>query len=162
MSLISSIFGEASSSADKLGGKNAAPDLFGLRDSIPSVLPSKSVAKVQKLDDKSNNKKGENPSEGDNDDASVSSSANEETDVGDGVTVRQKEEKRLDEEKRTIFVGNLPPDISRKALASIFKECGSVSTTRLRSLAVAGVKLPPEQAGNQVRIKTHFISTDLK
>ena len=53
------------------------------------------------------------------------------------------------EEERTIFVGNLPSNISRKALASIFKECGKVSSSRLRSVAVAGIKLPPNQVGNQ-------------
>ncbi|KAL3817496.1 hypothetical protein ACHAXA_007086 [Cyclostephanos tholiformis] len=54
-----------------------------------------------------------------------------------------------DEKSRTIFVGNLPPHITRRALTNIFKKCGKISSTRLRSLAVMGVKLPPEQAGNQ-------------
>ena len=62
-----------------------------------------------------------------------------------------KDSKEVDksEEERTIFVGNLPSNISRKALASIFKECGKVSSSRLRSVAVAGIKLPPDQVGNQ-------------
>ena len=63
----------------------------------------------------------------------------------------REEEDEEDEKSRTVFVGNLPPDISRRALANMFKACGIVSSSRLRSLAVTGVKLPPEQAGNQVR-----------
>ena len=66
-------------------------------------------------------------------------------------TTKKTMEELKEEEERTIFVGNLPPDISRRSLAGIFKPCGSVASTRLRSIAVAGVKLPPEQAGNQVR-----------
>jgi hypothetical protein len=66
----------------------------------------------------------------------------------------REEEEEDDEKSRTIFVGNLPPDISRRALANMFRTCGIVISSRLRSLAVTGVKLPPEQAGNQVRTKT--------
>lgn len=60
---------------------------------------------------------------------------------------------KIDEdEEKTIFVGNLPSDITRKKLASLFKECGKVKSARLRSVAIAGVKVPPEHAGNQVCI----------
>jgi nucleolar protein 12 len=56
-----------------------------------------------------------------------------------------------EEEERTIFVGNLPLDIKRTTLASIFKTCGKVKSARIRSVATAGVKVAPEHAGNQVR-----------
>ena len=51
---------------------------------------------------------------------------------------------------RTIFVGNLPLNTTRKSLAALFRPCGKVESTRLRSVAAAGVKLPPERAGDQV------------
>jgi len=64
-----------------------------------------------------------------------------------------------DEEDRTIFVGNLPFDITRKKLESIFKSCGKIKSSRLRSFGTTGVKVAPEHAGNQVRkfnlIKPH-------
>jgi RNA recognition motif-containing protein len=56
-----------------------------------------------------------------------------------------------EEEERTIFVGNLPLDIKRTTLASMFKTCGKVKSARIRSVATAGVKVAPEHAGNQVR-----------
>ena len=62
--------------------------------------------------------------------------------------VETKNDKNQDE--RTIFVGNLPLSISRKQLASIFKQCGRVDSTRLRSILPTGVKLPPERKGQQV------------
>ena len=52
--------------------------------------------------------------------------------------------------ERTIFVGNLPKDTTRQSLASLFKSCGKVESSRIRSLATAGIKVAPEHAGNQV------------
>mmetsp|Transcript_15707 Transcript_15707/g.29624 ORF Transcript_15707/g.29624 Transcript_15707/m.29624 type:complete len:388 (+) Transcript_15707:189-1352(+) len=67
---------------------------------------------------------------------------------------------KIDEvEENTIFVGNLPGDISRKKLASFFKECGKVKSARLRSVAIAGVKVPPEHAGNQNLVKKVSVNT---
>mmetsp|Transcript_19242 Transcript_19242/g.29641 ORF Transcript_19242/g.29641 Transcript_19242/m.29641 type:complete len:450 (+) Transcript_19242:155-1504(+) len=61
---------------------------------------------------------------------------------------------------RTIFVGNLPRSTTRRSLASIFKPCGKVESTRLRSIATAGVKLPPEHAGNQNMVKKVCANTN--
>lgn len=52
-------------------------------------------------------------------------------------------------EARTVFVGNLPPDATRKSLAALFRPCGAVASARIRSVAVTGVKLPPDKKGNQ-------------
>lgn len=57
-----------------------------------------------------------------------------------------------DEDECTIFVGNLPLDVTRKQLESMFKECGKVKSSRLRSVGTTGVKVAPEHAGNQVRL----------
>lgn len=54
-----------------------------------------------------------------------------------------------EQNNRTVFVGNLPSFTTRKMLRSLFVDCGKVQSTRLRSLAVTSVKLPPNQAGNQ-------------
>lgn len=43
----------------------------------------------------------------------------------------------------------MPPEMTRRSLAAVFKPCGAIASARLRSVAVSGVKLPPEQAGNQ-------------
>jgi nucleolar protein 12 len=61
---------------------------------------------------------------------------------------------------RTIFVGNLPPYITRKALASLFAStCGKVESARLRSIPVTGIKLPPQKAGNQKLMRKVCINT---
>jgi RNA recognition motif-containing protein len=60
---------------------------------------------------------------------------------------------------RTIFVGNLPLSTTRNMLASLFRSCGKVASTRLRSVAVEGVKLPPSQAGNQALVKKVSVNT---
>lgn len=152
MSLMSSIFGaEAGSSAPSSAasaGKADGGGLFESKLSVPAVLhkPAPS-AKKGKGDENAAADGGESsaPTDVDGGDAQ----AQEES----GATKKKTEEELKEEESRTVFVGNLPPDISRRALAAIFKPCGSVVSARLRSMAVAGVKLPPDQAGNQVRRK---------
>merc|ERR1711862_638058 len=59
-----------------------------------------------------------------------------------------------EKEKRTIFVGNLPLNTTtRKTLRKLFQHCGKIESTRIRSQAIHGVKLPPEKAGNQNLVK---------
>ena len=56
--------------------------------------------------------------------------------------------------ERTIFVGNLPiASTTRKTLAKLFKDCGPISSTRIRSVPVKGVKLPQQRAGDQNLVK---------
>lgn len=80
---------------------------------------------------------------------------------------KQSEEETKDEEERTVFVGNLPVSTTRKTLARLFKDCGAITSTRIRSVAVEGVKLPPERAGDQNLVKkvcanTKLINADAK
>ena len=128
MSLLTSIFGEKKSSS------NQKDELFH-----SPIIPQVQVTNKK-------NKSDEDVSESKPADTNQSS-----PDEPAEMIQNTRSSKPIDktEEKRTIFVGNLPSDISRKALASIFKDCGKVSTSRLRSIAVAGVKLPPNQVGNQ-------------
>ena len=143
-SLVSSIFGEK---------QGPSSDLFA-KVSIPTIQPKKATpAKEKKKTQKAEEKKPDESSDNDNksiEETKVSTSSTSEA-VSESSKVESSadKEKREEEEKRTIFVGNLPADITRRALAGIFKPCGEVSSSRLRSVAVAGVKLPPEQAGNQ-------------
>jgi nucleolar protein 12 len=65
----------------------------------------------------------------------------------------QTPESMKEEEQRTIFVGNLPLSTTRRSLAKLFATIGKVQSTRLRSVAVTGVKLPPNLAGNQNIVK---------
>lgn len=65
-----------------------------------------------------------------------------------------------EEESRTVFVGNLPNTATRKSLATMFKDCGKVESSRIRSLATGGVKVPREQAGNQKLVKKVAVNTN--
>jgi nucleolar protein 12 len=63
-------------------------------------------------------------------------------------------------EERTVFVGNLPIDTTRKSLASMFKKCGKVESSRLRSVAAIGVKIPASRAGDQDLVKKVCANTN--
>ena len=60
---------------------------------------------------------------------------------------------------RTIFVGNLPLNTTRNSLKSLFTKCGKVESTRLRSIATTGVKVAPDQKGNQALVKKVSVNT---
>ena len=136
MSLMKSIFGGEASSTDK------KDDLFH------SPITPKVVSAVA-TSAKNTTSNNDAPSSTADDAQDDSTPLEPVIDSTTHNNTRHSKEVDKTEEDRTIFVGNLPPSISRKALASIFKECGKVSSSRLRSIAVAGVKLPPNQVGNQ-------------
>jgi len=50
------------------------------------------------------------------------------------------------EEERTVFVGNLPNNLSIKKLKKVFKKYGDVETIRIRSVAVADPEMPKKLA----------------
>jgi nucleolar protein 12 len=111
-------------------------------------------------DEKEENKEASQPTE----EKKSSSKKEEEQDkpaaVEEKDAAKEKDEEPInsinsqqDEEERTVFVGNLPLSTTRKSLAKLFAKCGKVASTRLRSVAVQGVKLPPHQAGNQNLVK---------
>ena len=54
---------------------------------------------------------------------------------------------------RTIFVGNLPNSFTRKGLEKLFRDYGAIESTRIRSVATTGVKVPQAFAGNQNLVK---------
>ena len=154
MSLVSSIFGSS------LGDKSAASstDLFAkvITSSKSSAPPSKKKKDDYK-DDSSSSSSSSDSESSTKEQSTTQPTSTEETPTTKTI-IKPTKEQLKEESERTIFVGNLPVDITRKALASIFKPCGTVLSTRLRSVAVSGVKLPPEQAGNQVCAYHVFIS----
>lgn len=77
--------------------------------------------------------------------------------IENGESANEKEPPSADD--RTIFVGNLPLDTTRNSLKSIFTKCGKVESTRLRSIATTGVKVAPEQKGNQALVKKVAVNT---
>lgn len=54
-------------------------------------------------------------------------------------------------ERRTIFVGNLPPETNRKKLAALFHDCGKITSTRIRSVPITPVKVAQKGDMNLVR-----------
>ena len=89
------------------------------------------------------------------DEAKNNSTANDvENAVTDTDSAEVGNDSSEDQEERTIFVGNLPLDTTRRSLESLFKDCGKIKSSRLRSFGTTGVKVAPDQAGNQVCFKT--------
>ena len=76
----------------------------------------------------------------------------------------QKDQPAFDphaQDDRTVFVGNLPANTTRKDLVRAFKACGPIASTRIRSVATqadAAVKLPPQQAGNQKLVRQILVN----
>ncbi|PSC73971.1 RNA-binding 34 [Micractinium conductrix] len=69
---------------------------------------------------------------------------------GKGVAEQKEEDERL---PRTVFVGNLPATVKRKAVTRLFARCGAVESVRLRSLPLKqleegakGAKMPRRNA----------------
>lgn len=145
MSLISSIFGSTS---------QAKSDIFAEKVEVPALkpLPPTKISEPEKDEDESGKqarkrKRGIQRKEGEEGQFRIDQSN--------------------DADRRTVFVGNLPLDFNRKKLAKLFQSCGRIESTRIRSVAVAGVKLPPEHAGNQNMVKkvcsnTQLIDTNAK
>ena len=97
----------------------------------------KEEKKRKRKDKKKTASESEASGEGKNDTSETKKNEEEETPVNE-------------DEERTIFVGNLPNNATRKYLTSLFKSCGKVKSARIRSVLTAGVKVAPEHAGNQV------------
>lgn len=146
MSLVGSIFGESATHpseekpADDTGSLS---NLFDQSSTLPEkpqhkpLFPHRKKRKEIPAEQEEPNKKRKPPKD---------KMAQEEE--PSSKTPEAEAEDNVDE--RTIFVGNLPLTITRKSLANMFKSCGKVESSRLRSVAAAGVKLPTERAGDQV------------
>jgi len=65
--------------------------------------------------------------------------------------VKYEEENRAkprdeEKEKRTIYIGNLPGDVTKKQIIALLKDCGGVETVRLRGAARPDMKTTKKQA----------------
>lgn len=137
MSLLSSIFGGKPQEEE---AKTATSGLFEKTIDVPE----RSIARFADAKADAKRKRGEDTSE------SPAAAADGETKDDSKKSPRVDKE---DAKELTVFVGNLPSAMTRRSLAKLFKGCGKISSTRIRSVAVAGVKLPPSQAGNQKMVK---------
>lgn len=141
-SLSASIFG----SGDKPTEKNSSlSSLFGNSTDLPQKPNNLNFTEPEgdrkKREQKEEKKKKRKPKKeaGDEDEA-------KKTEGEEG----EDDSPSKEDEERTVFVGGLPTDITRKSLASMFKSCGIVKSARIRSIATAGVKVASEHKGNQV------------
>mmetsp|Transcript_23194 Transcript_23194/g.40805 ORF Transcript_23194/g.40805 Transcript_23194/m.40805 type:complete len:438 (+) Transcript_23194:97-1410(+) len=132
-----------------------------------------SNAEVKQRKKKQKRKHSNNKQEGEAESASMSKkSKSEETKQGkehddkvenenDDNNNKTNSSDDKNEEERTIFVGNLPlGSTTRKSLAALFKDCGPVASTRIRSVPVKGVKLPQDRAGDQKLMKKVCVNTN--
>lgn len=55
-----------------------------------------------------------------------------------------------EEEKRTVFIGNLPNDIDKKEILKAFRDCGDIESVRIRNQALEAEK--DKQRGRAVRV----------
>ena len=51
-----------------------------------------------------------------------------------------------EKEKRTIYIGNLPGDVTKRQIIALLKDCGGVETIRLRGAARPDMKTTKKQA----------------
>ena len=187
-SLLSSIFGGDGSTGAKKKKRNAVVKDESSGGGFLNSLFSGS-AKLETLEEKK--KVSARAKEDTNDvDPSASTPAEPKVEVKDGPKKKKRKPKKSEEAIAaaaaaaaataqeddneadtdgngdcTIFVGNLPPSTTRRSLATMFKSCGKVESSRLRSIAVEGVKLPPDKAGDQnlmrkVCVNTKKVSTE--
>mmetsp|Transcript_24554 Transcript_24554/g.57682 ORF Transcript_24554/g.57682 Transcript_24554/m.57682 type:complete len:405 (+) Transcript_24554:109-1323(+) len=176
-SLLGSIFGDAVSKED------TKRTLFATSETLPErpkhllkiATSSKKTRKESDIGikDENNNPKPSREqkrkkqkyksSGGDDDDddcrATIESGGGKNPTTKNNVGENQSENSQKCED-RTIFVGNLPLSITRKSLAALFKECGSIDSCRIRSIPVTGIKLPKDQAGNQRMMKKVCVNTN--
>lgn len=123
-------------------------------DPKPAAVESKTKVSFKEAPSTTNKRKrSEEESEGDSKDGegNESEDKNNNDDGDDNKDVDEAVDKhiRKEEADRTIFVGNLPVSMKSKDVSLLFRPFGYVESVRLRSVPVAGTKVPEEDAGNQ-------------
>ena len=181
-SLLGSIFGNEAAAhvavaadADLFGGAILPPIVVNPRPTATTTTTTTTAKKKTNTISSFVNNDSEDDDD-DNDDELTHEETSSSEDIGTAAaaaatatttTVKKTKREIVREEtsnklQRTIFVGNLPPDITRGALASLFAstfDCGKVESARLRSIPVTGVKLPPQYAGNDKLMRKVCINT---
>jgi nucleolar protein 12 len=160
--------------ADLFGGAVLPPIVVNRRHAAAATTTTATKLAKKKTNIISSFVNNDSEDDDDDDDNDDDELAHEETSSSQDIstaaittTTVEKTKQEIHEEtqnklRRTIFVGNLPPDITRKALASLFAstlDCGKVESARLRSIPVTGIKLPPQYAGDQRLMRKVCINT---
>lgn len=163
MSLLSSIFGSKEDSSKEEKGLDTlfTNKEFKKRPRDPEIKIVQKNPKDhddnQREDELNNDNDGPSTTSGDNQNHdSTTEKSKAEEDVN--LVENSKQVENVDE--RTIFVGNLPNNFSRKALQKIFSPCGPIESTRIRSVATTFVKVPQKSAGNQKLVKKVSANTN--
>jgi len=148
-SLVDSIFGAGGDGSKSAGAETgAAAALFDTKIEIPErpieeAPPKRKQATAETKQRKKPRKTAKQPQ-------SEDEKATNATDHNNNEDADQPVD---DVEARTLFVGNLPAGFDRKALHKLFASHGKIQSTRIRSVAVMGVKLPAQHAGNQALVQ---------
>ena len=154
MSLVGSIFG-----SEKEKQPAGLTSLFDASTKLPdkpqhkALPPRKKKRKEVPLGEDAQKKKRKEPK-------SVEKAQDAATKETDDTKASDDDDDKDNVEERTVFVGNLPVDTTRKSLASMFKKCGKVESSRLRSVAAMGVKIPASRAGDQDLVKKVCANTN--
>jgi nucleolar protein 12 len=174
MSLLGSIFGNKDDDVKKkeeLSGmfkKSAAlperpqhePIVVKRRPKVEPEETPKKKKRRQNKEDKKNREAKEDGRENKDDDDKEKEKVDDD-DKGDDANKNEKDGKKKMDEERTIFVGNLPlATTTRKSMATLFKDCGPIESTRIRSVPVTGTKLPPNRKGDQNLMKKVSANTN--
>lgn len=163
MSLLGSLFGDSSKKSDS----NPLSNAFEASAALPDKPQHKAVARKKKRkkpkpveeekkegddddDEKTKKKRKRKDGEAEEGETAAATAAD---DSNKEETASPDDDKKEEANERTIFVGNLPLDTTRKSLAAIFKDVGKVASTRLRSVATLGTKVAQKHAGNQGLVK---------
>ncbi|KAL3939202.1 MAG: hypothetical protein SGBAC_006039 [Bacillariaceae sp.] len=152
MSLLGSIFGDDSKPKK---GKAEISNLFQNKAELPDRPNHELVSTINSKRKSSDgmepeSKKRRKPRKKDkNQIEGTENTKNDDTKAADTKEEVETEETEKNKD-RTIFVGNLPlATTTRKSLSALFKDCGPIASTRIRSIPVKGIKLPHERAGDQ-------------
>lgn len=154
MSLLGSIFGDESKSKKYKGELSS---LFQKKDELPerpNYEPVSTVNSKRKLNEEDFPTKGleskKKKKSRKKDKSETHDVENDDEKIGQDKTEEADGKEDIQSKDRTIFVGNLPiATTTRKSLSALFKDCGPIASTRIRSIPVKGVKLPQERAGDQ-------------
>lgn len=170
MSLLGSIFGDK-----KKSDEGTLNSVFESSSKLPDkpqhkALPPRARKKKKEKEEeaapKKDKKRKRDKEKEDEKEVSEEASTEEPADgEGDIDAAKEEDETKTEtktettnDEERTIFVGNLPLDTTRKSLAQLFKDVGPIQSTRLRSVAASGVKVA--QAGDQSLVKKVCANTN--
>jgi nucleolar protein 12 len=146
MSLLGSIFGSKDEKKEEVSGLFQKSADLPERPHHDPILVKRRAKKDSVVEESDKKKKRRQNREEKKKVATAEGTNDEKEEVVDD----ENGDKQEGDEKRTVFVGNLPlATTTRKSLMALFKDCGPIESTRIRSVPVTGIKLPPNRKGDQ-------------